>query len=378
MPNIEWCRDLPRLFAEADTWNGLSRGVPFRETNWLCSWWTIHQKALRGRTLVARDDAGRVAGILPLYEHSEGSGRGILRNLADGDACSDYVSISAREDQKHQIANEMADFLIEQASVDSSTWKNLVIDGVVEGDDCMETFTRRLQQGGCQIHFQSRMHTWFRACEADWDQYLGTFSRGSRSKQRRLLKQLDEGSALIREEPRTVDDVRRLLDQLIDVHQRRWQNAGQPGSFDDPRSREFVHTVAESAFRDGSLWLVGIRHGKQLASAAFSLIGGDDRAYCYSTATDLDRPDLQAGKILTLDLLRHAHDRGLRGIDFLRGDEEYKRRLHATPRKQMEIRVAAPDLASRIKHAAWLTQFEVKQFLRRRLGRKTADVVTLA
>jgi len=328
-----------------------------------------------------RDEAESLLGVLPLYQRPDDVRRGLLRSLGDGKACTDYVSIIAPNDteadveSRHLVARMVADHLVDTSEDTRYGWHTLLMDGVVEGDPTMDAFRQRLAERSASVHATSRMHTWYRACAESWDEYLKQFSRSSRSKQKRFLKRLDQTTGLKLESPTEPSSVAILVDQLVELHQQRWTQVGETGTFHDDNVRHFIQEVAARALEKDNLWLVALKLDGQLMSAALSLIGDDRRAYCYCTATDLSEEKLQPGNLLTMWMIQEAHRRKLQGIDFLRGDEEYKRRLHAEPKKQMEWRIASPHLSSRLKHAAWLTGFEAKQWIRRSVGRKAIDVV---
>ncbi|MEM9646666.1 MAG: GNAT family N-acetyltransferase [Planctomycetota bacterium] len=374
MPRVYWSSDSRLLQDMLSAGSELSRGVPLQGASWLSAWWK-HFSDQGDLRILAVETKGRIKGLLPFYQRRSEKGLGVLRNLADGDVCTDYVSVLSGEEDRTWVSKAMARFLSESADDGASGWSSLVLDGVVDGDEPMDSFLAALSEQGAAVHRHSRMHTWFKPCHGDWDDYLKNCSRGSRSKQRRMLKTLENTEGLEVVEATDAEQIHWLLSDLIELHQARWNSIGEAGSFADPKLRHFIHEAAANANRDGELWLVGIRQQGRLVSAALSFVGRNRRAYCYSTATDLSEKKLQPGKLLTLHLIREAHRRGLDGVDFLRGDEEYKSRLQAVPRKVMEIRVAAPNMVSQLRHAAWLAQFEAKQFLRKRLGRKTADVV---
>jgi CelD/BcsL family acetyltransferase involved in cellulose biosynthesis len=87
---------------------------------------------------------------------------------------------------------------------------------------------------------------------------------------------------------------------------------------------------------------------------------------------------MEPGRILTVKAIKHMYREDLVGIDYLRGDEPYKRRMAATAKRILNVRVAAPTWWPRLRHVAWWTGFEVKQWMRRRTGRTPVVVVDLA
>ena len=94
-------------------------------------------------------------------------------------------------------------------------------------------------------------------------------------------------------------------------------------------------------------------------------------------ATTSGSTELEPGRILMVETIKHMYEKSLSGIDYMRGDEPYKKRMAATPRRALNVRIAAPNWWPKLRHAAWWTGFEVKQWIRRRTGRTPAVVVDL-
>ena len=59
----------------------------------------------------------------------------------------------------------------------------------------------------------------------------------------------------------------------------------------------------------------------------------DDAYYLYNTAYDPAASSLSPGVVLLYALIRGCIRRGLRTFDFLKGDEPYKFRMGAEPRR---------------------------------------------
>ncbi|QDV63250.1 GNAT family N-acetyltransferase [Crateriforma conspicua] len=371
-----WCDHFDGLMHDRDAWDRMTNGTPFGQTLWLAPWWDHLAGNRHCRTLVVRDEAGKLFGALPLY-HDDASPHS-LHNMADGNTCTDHVSVLAAPDHTDDVIDAMAGFLADTTAGPSSRWHSIQIDGVVEGDLRMESLLRALARRGVSVHRESRMSTWFVECAESFDEYLKKFSRKHRHHHRKLLRDFDQSETLHARFAQNIDDVRSILDDLIRLHQNRWVAAGFPGSFADATSRRFIHRVAELALHQDRLSLLALCQDDQTIAASLSLIGDDERAYCYCTGADLKLSKVQPGKTLNMFMLRHAHQQGYRGVDFMRGDEQYKSRLHGQPRRVMDVRLEAPGMAGRWRHVSRLAQTSVKQTIRKTLKRPTVDVIPLA
>ncbi len=377
MFQLEISRDLDSLLASESLWNSLSRGVPFRETSWLAPWWRCFGGDKEAFVLIARDDQDTIRGLLPMYRGKYPSSQRTLAMIGDGAACSDNASVLAAEDDAVDVAREMGRFLADGAADRNTGWDVISIDGVVEGDRPMSALASTLKECGASLHAQSRMSTWYKPTDASWNEHLKHFSKTQRRKMRRWSEKIDRTEGMEKIVARSLDQVDELLGSLIELHQRRWNDAGQPGSFASEKFRDFVLEAAIDFHRRGRLYLPAISmHGRVIAGE-LHFIGGNRQLYCYSSAFDVDSADLEPGRILSVETLLHLYSEELSGIDYLRGDEPYKKRMSATPCRLFHFRAIAPTCLPRLRHAAWCTSFEVKQWMRRRTGRKPIEVADL-
>ena len=377
MLQIEINNDLDSLLADSDAWNSLTRGVPFRDTAWLGPWWQNVGCGNQGYAVVARDESGAIRGILPLYVRDQTSGRRTLAVLGDGDACSDYVSVLAAKADAIEVAKQIGRYLLANVSDPQNGWDLIDIDGVVEGDRPMSALAETLQHGGASIHAQSRMSTWSRPASASWEDHLKTHGKSQRRKIRSLCKSLANNDSLVQRSANSETEVDNLLDALIQLHQCRWTEAGQQGSYADQGFRSFVRETAIQHFRKNQLYLTALERDGVVIGAELNLIGDNRVLYSYSSGFDLDHSDVEPGRVLGADTLQHLYRSDLAGIDYMRGDEEYKQRFATESRQVFRFRAVAPAWYPKLRHAIWSTQFELTQIARRRTGRKPIVVADI-
>lgn len=366
MHTIDIVDDLSSLLDDHFSWDRLSCGVPFRQTAWLQPWWEFLAKDCQATVLTARDERGDLVGILPLYRKH---GTRTLRALGDGDACTDHVSIHANPDQSEEIANAFGRHLASVSTDARHGWDLIDIDGVVQGDQAMAAFAKGLKESGSQLHAGSRMSIWFKPADENWQEHLKHHGKTQRRKMRRWCDKLDQGEGIDRSVAVTESEVQMLLDTIIELHQQRWNADGEPGSYSDPKFRDFMHETCRRFLLLGQLHLTGLRFKGQIIGGDISFVGQNRVMYCYSTGYDTDFSELEPGRLICVDGLREMYRSDLIGVDFMRGDETYKSRFATESKKLYRVRAVAPTFLPRLRHAVWSTGFEVKQWMRRRTGR---------
>ncbi len=377
MYRVECSNSVSTLFGDPDSWNSLSDGIPFRQTSWLKPWWDQFGGQSEAYVVVARDEQDKICGILPLCRTPDSPRT--LRFIGDNNACTDFTSILLDKNPSagKDIVEAMVQFLCSKAGSDSSGWDFLELDGVSAADSVMRCFSASLTNAGAIVHAQSRMNTWFLEAAESWEQLLLNHSKRTRKKTKGFLESVDKTPGMERVLAQSSEQVDEFMEAMIELHQRRWNAVGEPGTYADKRLRDFVIQMAHQMFQRDRLYLPVLRLDGRIIGGELGILS-DNQLYIYSSGFDLDASDLEPGRILAVNTLKYVHDQGLRGIEYMRGDEPYKPRSGAEPTPLLQMRVVAPRWWAKVCHSAWSAQFELKQWARRRTGRDLVKVVDMA
>jgi CelD/BcsL family acetyltransferase involved in cellulose biosynthesis len=129
----------------------------------------------------------------------------------------------------------------------------------------------------------------------------------------------------------TADDgnLQRYFLALCRMHTERWRQAQQSGVLADPRVLRW-HNESLPALQRGGILRLGclFLQGEPIA-ALYSLIDPPSRPertqYFYLTAYSVRHAEMRAGTLLLAFAMKQAAAEGVRTIDMLRGEEDYKR-----------------------------------------------------
>ncbi|MDJ0924603.1 MAG: GNAT family N-acetyltransferase [Acidimicrobiia bacterium] len=163
----------------------------------------------------------------------------------------------------------------------------------------------------------------------DYSDYLNSLDKKERHEVRRKRRRFENerGSASI--ERRHGDAAVALF---ADLHRRA---AGVKGSFMTPDIEAFFQTLHTSA---GGVVDV-LLDGSGLPAAAVFCFEDEHTTYLYNSAFEPELRHLSPGNVMLSLLIEKAIAEGRRTFDFLKGDERYKFRLGAKPRRLFEVTV---------------------------------------
>jgi CelD/BcsL family acetyltransferase involved in cellulose biosynthesis len=155
----------------------------------------------------------------------------------------------------------------------------------------------------------------------DMEGYLSTLGKKERHEVRRKVRRA-QAVGEIRLEDST--DPLRDLDVFIELHQKRWGEDGlfRPGPGGD-QSRVFFRRLFELFGPDGPLRLTFLTVGGRCIASGIHFETPDAILY-YNAGVDPDARDLSPGVLMVHAYVARALAKGIRRLDFLRGDEPYK------------------------------------------------------
>jgi CelD/BcsL family acetyltransferase involved in cellulose biosynthesis len=175
----------------------------------------------------------------------------------------------------------------------------------------------------------------------DFDGFLATLGKKTRHEIRRKIRRAEAAGEVALVES---TDPLRDLDVFIQLHQRRWGDAGLfPATPGGAASRRFIYRLFEAFGPRGPGRLSFLTVGGRRIGAGIHLDDGETIAY-YNAGTDPDARDLSPGVILIARYVMEAIALGRRRFDFLRGDEPYKYEWGAVDEPIQRILVCRPGM----------------------------------
>jgi len=331
---------------------------PMLGPTWLTTWWRVFGP-LQGRRLrlTLFHDGGRLVGLAPLLGRAHWYKPGLpfrrLEPLGSGEReedsiCSDYLNVIAERGAERRVAAALAAALAAGAL---GPWDELVLPLMDGLDEMPGLLVEACRSAGLSAERTVTGAAPYAPLPSTWEGYLKGLGKKGRYAVLRCLRDFETwaGGPTRVERVRSAADLERGTAVLIDLHQRRWQSAGQPGRFAVPRFRQFHEAVLPRLLAEGALELAWLVARGEPVAAQYNLVWGD-KVYFYQCGRRVDVPDqVRPGTVLLALLIRGAIEAGRREFDFLDGEALYKRRLAAATRPVVRVRVARPSWREQIR-----------------------------
>jgi CelD/BcsL family acetyltransferase involved in cellulose biosynthesis len=155
----------------------------------------------------------------------------------------------------------------------------------------------------------------------DIEAYLATLGKKVRHEIRRKVRRAQAlGDVRLVDSTDTLAD----LEVFIDLHQRRWGDDGLfPATRGGDQSRVMFRRLFELYGANGPLGLTMLLVGDRRIAAGVHFETANELLY-YNAGIDPAARELSPGVLMIYGYMRRALERGIRRVDFLRGDEPYK------------------------------------------------------
>lgn len=315
--------------------------------SWTSTWLRHYADVVRPRFAIA-ERAGAPCAVALLVRSVERPARVPIRTLHLGTAgepavdnvCVEYNDLLCVPGARDAVLRALAASFAADARWDELRIDGTADDGIGAGLAAALPGTRRITSPHPSRYFDLTRP------EPGMD-LASALPSGPRRRLRASVRAFEAHAPLRVEWPEDPDDAELILDELVELHQRRWQDAGSPGSFASLRFRAFHRDLVRRGVADGSAAVVRVRCGARTLGALYLLRDGDRALFYQSGLAPFDDNRLRPGLVAHALTMEACRQRGFVAYDFLAGDARYKRDLATDSHDLTWTRVQRPRLRLR-------------------------------
>ncbi len=323
-----------------EEWEMLAKNAEspvYTRHDWLYCWWRhFGRHPYRELYIVMVYSEDQLVGIAPFYIGSSVVGPMVLQRRLYLMGCgtdrnefigyindygySDFLDVIAHPAYRRMVAVHIAELLKKnEMNVDLASFQN-----IADNSFMIREIVPFLAECNIKYALEKTDECPFITLPETLNEYIE--QTGPSSRRRKLKKYLNAAGRKYKiEYMRTPEQLPEALDQLIDIHVKRWNGLGYPGVFYDQRHLEFVKDVADVLHRKGQLWFM-ISRDEKGTSAARMVIYDGHAVYDWLSGFDETSPasKFRPGLGMLSLLIRDAIHRKVPTFELLRGSERYK------------------------------------------------------
>lgn len=156
---------------------------------------------------------------------------------------------------------------------------------------------------------------------------LNLLSKNKRSQIKRSIKAYEKESPISLKFASNVTEALEFFTNLIELHQERWTNKGEVGSFSSLFLKKFHQKLITHYFNDGNIDLINIYSGDSLIGCLYNF-RSNDNVYFYQSGFKYRQENVyRPGLVCHLLAVNHYASAGFQKYDLLVGEMEYKKSL---------------------------------------------------
>lgn len=184
-------------------------------------------------------------------------------------------------------------------------------------------------------------------------EFIKSVKSNARRRFRQTLRAKGPEKTYQLKEVKNKEDVEQALENLIEMHQNRWNHIGFPGVFYDERFTSFFKDLTHKAFQEQWLWFKQA-YDEEGVCASRMILRFNGRYYDYISGFDGQRKSSKArpGIGLLLDCVDEAIKKGAASVELLRGEEPYKYDFTSETINSWMLQIDLRENQSYIKTAA--------------------------
>lgn len=263
-----------------------------------------------------------------------------------GGVCVEYNRLLAAPEDKSAFVAGLCRVVQQDRS-----WDQFRLDGFSESD--LQPWLTDLP--GAEVRSRDSKYFDLEGARAAGGDILARLGGNTRSNLRRRLKKYGE---LDVEWATSVDQAADILEELVLLHQQRWQAIGLPGAFASPRFLAFQRKLCVRLFVEQRVVLFRVRHQGETVGCLLLLVD-QNRLLDYLSGLASFESKPSPGLVTHYLCMNAALERGFTAYDFLVGDKQHKdnlsdsvNQLHWLTWSRPRLKLKAIDLLRRLKRSA--------------------------
>jgi CelD/BcsL family acetyltransferase involved in cellulose biosynthesis len=310
------------LLSLKSSWQHLMQGrdyTVFSTWEWLSIWWKHFGKERKLLFLIAEEN-DKIVGIAPLM-HSALTMFGLKRGKIEfiGAPDSDYADfiITEKRDECLKLFFEYLNLLPEKGDF-------VELADIPQNAKCLPFLTKISKTlrpiNDCP----------YLPLPGSYDAFLKMLSPKKRKYIKNGMKKLEQNFEVEIVDCSKPQNFSEGMQDLFELHQKKWTSAGCTGVFSNPNTRNFHLDVAESFSKKEwlSLYVMKLSGTPVAAEYGFKY---KSKYYAYIAGYDPNYSKYSVGNMLFVYIISKLIQEGLTQYDFLRGSEHYKDYWNALP-----------------------------------------------
>jgi len=335
--------------------------------DWTECWLAGYGETVRPWFVVGRT-GGAICGICLLVEAKKTQWRlfpetalylGTAGEPKGQSVCVEYNDVLVRDENRRAFLRSLQYLIMAEKGWDCFRMNGLPVDGETEWP-----VAGQVRKGLRETSLRVRECRYFdlAACREAGGDILSQLGKSTKSNLKRRMKKMDPITV---EWAESIEQAEEIFDEMVALHQARWQAVGQPGAFASKRFDGFQRSLIKTTFATGKTILVRIKSGAQTIGCLY-LLNDRNRLLDYVSGFVSFDEVPSCGLISHFVCMNEALARGYDAYDFLVGEKQHKQNLGKSAQDLQWITCERRRLMYRLRDAVRTSKQSLKSLLKPR------------
>lgn len=339
--SVELVGEEAGLAALTPDWRRLAelRGNAFLTPEWFLAALHVGERSRRPLVAVARGGDGAIVGLLPFAERDGQAGHELV--LA-GPVATDLVHPVALREHEDAVAAAAVSALL-----DARPRHVLRLGNVDAAARWWRPESPEARRRLTPVAGPGEVLPYIEIAGLDWDEYLGTRSRGFRNEVGRKMRKLRREHDVVVRWTTGAEELTADLDTLFELHRARWRDRPGSSAFVADELYPFHQRFAAAALERGWLRLLTMEVDGAAAGSWYGWQLGDRWSY-YQAGFDPAWSSYSIGTLVLAETVQRALEEGAAEYDLLLGGESFKSRFATGERVANRVALVSPQGPARL------------------------------
>jgi CelD/BcsL family acetyltransferase involved in cellulose biosynthesis len=311
----------------------------FCSWEWLYTWYEHFGSGCVVYIIAVHDPAGKLIGLGPFGIFKA---KGVLplrqlRFLGSVGLCSEYLDILAETGREADVADAILEMILKK----NGRWDALYLSEMLPDALLLRNLERQKTKYSCYWKQTDSNTCPYLDLPSQLDEFYSQMNPQTRSTIRRKTRKLLDSGAALQKVTSAPSTATALLD-LFALHSLSWSSRGETGNFHDISIRRFHQHIARTFCANNWLTIYSLVYNSVPVASLYGYLYKNVFYYWQAgfnpeVPTGFTNSTYSPGLVLMHECMVDLIQQGVARFDFLRGDEEYKKRWTKSSRKTINV-----------------------------------------
>ncbi|MFH0876169.1 MAG: GNAT family N-acetyltransferase [archaeon] len=297
----------------------------------------------------------------------------MLEFMGGEEACSEYLDFIVKKGHEAKCIESFASYIHNE----KKKYDFIHLSDFHSESPLCALFKEKIGNSSSLYAFDITRTIYYISLKGKYEDYFTSLRRSVRQRLNKDKRNLDADFKVKERVIVNSGELESAVDTMVNINRRRWNERGLPGAFSSKKMVGFIREVAGVLLNKSRLYLYFLELNEKPVSYNFCLEFNKKRCG-YSSAILPEDAYLKygVGRVAHSNVFIDCFRKNIFEYDFLRGEEEYKKKFSTDHRTTSELIIANKNLQGTYIFLTFKIKFFLRSFIKRYIPEKIQWKIT--